>query len=103
MTVSVSIRRQEGVATVLVTGNFDLAAAKFAAWATGQAITAPDGVISSRPADPAAGRIDHDVAAGGLPVGPVMPMRVEPACRPRPRPADDAGEEPVDQRAYGTG
>jgi len=80
-TVSVSTRRQEGVATVLVTGNFDLAAAKVAARSTGQAITAPDGVIGSRPADPAAGRLDHDVAAGGLPVGPVVPMRVEPGSR----------------------
>ncbi len=39
----------------------------------------------------------------GLLVGPVVPLRVEPVCQLRPRPADGVGEESVDQRAYGAG
>ena len=46
MTNSVPIRRQDGVAAVLITGEFDLSAAELVAQAIEQAITmAPDAVI----------------------------------------------------------
>ncbi len=47
MAISVSTSRQDGVATVLVTGEFDLAAAEVVARAIGQAIaaTGTDAVI----------------------------------------------------------